>query len=263
MTDNTNPNLPAVRSARELTPSTWQMIEAIAPAMHQSRLFGVSSHEQAMAIMLKGYELGLTLTASFEFVQVVEGKPALSPRGCLALIHNSPLCAGLKIEDLTDNKGNPIGCRVWMKRSNGFEHTVTWTMEDAKRAGIVKPNSGWEKYPANMLKWRAVGFCADVVFPDVIGGLKRADEYGADLTPDGDVVEGSWTTSPTSPGTETEGETPEPTQPATDSCSTPSLSELVQQYGAEAVMEANDGRIPGTDKELIQVAEALEAENAS
>ncbi len=247
-----NSNLPAVR--RELTPSVWQMIEAVAPAMHKARLFGVSSPEQAAAIMLKGHELGLALSASFEFVQVVEGKPALSPRGALALIITSPLNAGVKIEDLADKNGIPTGCRVWMKRSNGFEYTVTWTMEDAKRAGLVKSGSGWEKYPAQMLKWRAVGFCADVVFPDVIGGLKRADEYGADLTPDGDVIEGNWTVQQCEPVAAAE---PAATTGAA------SLPDLVQRYGAQAVMDANNGRIPATDEELATVAARLEASDAS
>ena len=44
---------------KELTPSVWGMLKEIAPVMHVSRLFGVSSPEQATAIMLKGYELGL------------------------------------------------------------------------------------------------------------------------------------------------------------------------------------------------------------
>lgn len=253
-----NSNLPAVR--RELTPSVWQMIEAVAPAMHKARLFGVSSPEQAMAIMLKGHELGLALSASFEFVQVVEGKPALSPRGALALIITSPLNAGVKIEDLTDKNGAPTGCRVWMKRTNGFEHTVTWTMEDAKRAGLVKGGSGWEKYPANMLKWRAVGFCADVVFPDVIGGLKRADEYGADLTPDGDIIECDWTVRTVTPEAATE--TPVEA-PANGDSAVVALSDLVQRYGAQAVMDANGGKIPATDDELTTVAAQLEVADAA
>jgi len=48
-----------------LTPDVWHMIDQIAPAMYRSRLFRVSAPEQAAAIMLKGYELGLSLTASF------------------------------------------------------------------------------------------------------------------------------------------------------------------------------------------------------
>lgn len=240
----------------QLTPSVWQMIERVAPAMHMARLFKTSSPEQAMAIMLKGYELGLGLTASFEFVQVVEGRPALSPRGMLALIQAHPECAGIKIEDIKDGQGKPQACRVTMKRRNGFEYTVEWNMADAERAGVIKPGSGWEKYPANMLRWRAIGFCADVVFGDVIGGLKRADELGADLTPDGDVIEGSWRVPPS--------QTPE-TEPAAEAAptieaptSTVSLNDLVARYGAEAIMAANDGRIPGTDEELQTVAAALE-----
>jgi hypothetical protein len=237
-----NPNLPVARSTRELTPSTWQMIEAVAPAMHQARLFGVSSPEQAMAIMLKGYELGLSLTASFEFIQVVEGRPAISPRGALALILNSPVCAGVKVTE------EPGKCTVWMKRTSGFEYTVTWTIEDAKRAGVVKPGSGWEKYEANMLRWRAIGFCADVVFPDVIGGMKRTDELGANITPEGDtIVEGTW--QPSTPTTEP---APAIQAPAV------TLNDLVTRYGAERIMEANGGRIPGTDEELQAVAAALE-----
>lgn len=65
---------------KELTPSVWDMLKEIAPVMHVSRLFGVSSPEQATAIMLKGYELGLGVTSSFEFIHVIEGKPSLSPR---------------------------------------------------------------------------------------------------------------------------------------------------------------------------------------
>lgn len=240
----------------QLTPNVWQMIERVAPAMHIARLFKTGSPEQAMAIMLKGYELGLGLTASFEFVQVVEGRPALSPRGMLALIQTHPECAGIKIEDIKDAEGKPQACRVTMKRKNGFEYTVEWSMADAERAGVVKPGGGWSTYPANMLRWRAIGFCADVVFGDVIGGLKRADELGADLTPDGDVIEGSWSDLP-----------PAPVQPVQQGAVTPSvaaaptLAELTERYGPAAIMGANDGKIPGSDDELRAVAEKLAAGN--
>ena len=227
-------------TTRQLTPQQWDMITAIAPTMHTAHYFGVASPEQAAAIMLKGYELGLSLTSSFEFVQVIQGKPTLSPRGALALILQSPACAGVKIEETPDS------CTVTMKRSNGFEYTTTFTLDDARRAGLVKPDSGWEKYPANMLRWRAVGYCADVVFPDVIGGMKRADEFGADLTPAGDVVD-AWVTEikPPSP-------TDTPTEPAL-----PDLSDLVTQYGADAVMAANGGQIPATAEDVARVAEVL------
>lgn len=246
---------------RELTPSTWNMIQAAAPVIHESRLFGMNGKEQAAAIMLKGYELGLGLAASFEFIHVIQGKPAINPRGALALIQQSPLCAGIKITDNVDGKGNPESCTVWMKRTNGYEYTVTFSMADAEKAGLVKPDSGWTKYPANMLRWRAVGFCADVVFPDVIGGLKRADEYGADLTPGGDVIEGqSWTVPQPSSHIQYQDQQTAQQQPApVNAVPVPTLDDLLKQYSPEQIMAANDGRIPGSVEEIQAVVEALKS----
>ena len=231
---------------RDLTPQSWMMIQSVAPAMHKARLFGVANPEQAMAIMLKGYKLGLSLTASFEFVQVVEGKPTLSPRGCLALLQQSPVCKRIAIEDKVDANGAPLSCTVTMERDNGFSYTVEYSMEDAERAGLVKPRSGWEKYPANMLRWRAVGFCADVVFPDVIGGMKRADELGAEISPDGDVIDTQWTQVPdaTEPG--------EALDTAVPSYAT--VDQLLEAWSAEDIMVANEGKIPATPEECIKVA---------
>lgn len=173
---------------QNLTPETWQMITQIAPVMAGSRLFGVASPEAAAAIMLKGFELGLSLTASFEFIHVIDGKPGLSPRGALALIQQNENFDGLDIKDITDANGHPYACRVTMKRKNGFTYAAEFNMDDARRAGLVKNGSGWEKYPANMLRWRAVGYVSDVVFPDVLGGMKRVDELGASITPEGDAA---------------------------------------------------------------------------
>lgn len=248
----------ALAVARSLTPDMWSMIEAVAPAMHRSRLFGVTAPEQAAAIMLKGYELGLGLAASFEFIHVIQGRPSLSPRGALALIHRSGELAKLQVQDLTDKKGTPTGCTVTMKRVNGFQYTVTFTLGDAKQAGIIKPDSGWQKYPANMLRWRAIGFCADVVFPDVIGGMKRADELGADITPDGDVIEGqAWEVGDQGAGIgdrESDNSKENPT---------PTLNDLVVEHGAETVLEANEGAIPETEEQVAAVAEKLGAGNGT
>jgi hypothetical protein len=236
-----------VRQQQQLNPTIWQTITAVAPVMKDSRLFGVATEAQAAAIMAKGFELGLTLTASFEFIQVIQNKPTLTPRGALALVQQSGQLEGMKIEDLKNGKGDPDFCRVWMKRRGGFEYTAEFSMADATRAGLVKKDGPWETYPSNMLRWRAVGFCIDVVFPDVIGGMKRADEFEANLDASGNVVDGTWTTQQT---VTTQQAQPSPMQP-------PTLQELVAQFGPEAVMEANDGKIPSTEDELWKVGALL------
>ena len=225
-------------ATRELTPAIWKMIVEIAPAMYKARLFGVTSVEQAEAIMLKGYELGLSITASFDFVQVIQGKPGLSPRGALALIHSSPLIKELKITRLED-KGRFIGYECFMQRAdNGFSYTSRFTMEMAQKAGLVKADSGWQKYEENMCLWRTVGFTADVVAPDITAGMttlmKAPEMYGVALTEGGDVIDAT---------------------PA--SVNVDPLQDLITQYGAEKILEVC-GNIPTTPDEVEAARVKLE-----
>lgn len=166
-----------------LTLDMWNLISALAPAAHTSRLFGVNSPEQAAMIMAKGFEIGMPITAAFEFIQVIQSRPTLSPRGALALVQASGLLEDMQIEEA------PGACTVTMRRRGGIRYSLTWTREDAKRAGVIKPDSAWQSYEANMLRWRAIGFVVDVLFSDVTGGLKRADEFGALVDADGAVID--------------------------------------------------------------------------
>lgn len=226
-------------ATRELTPAIWRMIGEMAPVMYKAHLFGVTSESQAAAIMLKGFELGLSTTASFEFIQVIQGKPALSPRGAMALLLSNPLVKGITIERI-DNKGVFIGYECRMERVNGFMFVGRFTMEDAMRAGLVKPDSGWAKYPENMCLWRAVGFAADVVFPDVSAGMttlmKAPEMYGVALTEGGDVIQVE-------------------AQPVT--VNVDPLQALIDDFGAERIM-AECG-MPTTPEEIKAARVKLEA----
>jgi len=273
--------------SREFTvrPVDWQLIQDVAPAMVASRLFGVTE-AQAPVIMLKGHELGLGLATSFEFIYVIEGKPSISPQGALALIRNSGQLKELKIEDFRDGNGVPVECSVYMERVDGSSYSVTFSMDDAARAGVIKPNSGWEKYPANMLRWRAVGYCADVVFPDVVGGLSRPEELGAEVDEQGgpwvvtvpesaDLQE--WQDSSAVTTTIPERETPKPVASVTitdvtvpdepvlltEAAAYLTIDSLLAGWTADEIMAANKGNIPATSEDCQRVAEKLlEAQDA-
>lgn len=244
----------AVLEKRAVTPEIWHMIVDMAPVMWSSRLFGVSSKESAAAIMLKGFEMGIPLTASFELIHVVQGKPSLSPRGAMALLLNAPEIKKIDVRRMTDDKGGYVGHECTMERSNGFSYTVRFTLQDAGRAGLIKQDSGWQNYPENMCQWRAIGFCADVVAPDITAGLtglmKMPERFGVALTQDGDVIDGTSVSfaAVSEPETPTMAKTPAPT-----------LDDLVNQYGAEAILVANEGRVPATDDEVAAVAAKLVA----
>lgn len=168
---------------REIDMATLTLAQQMGPIVHASRLFaGIASPDQAITIMIKGYEIGLPMSAAFEFIQMIQGKPTLIPRGALALIYQSGQLVDMQIDEKPDR------CTVTMKRRNGVSYTCSYGLDDARRAGLIKKDGAWETYPANMMRWRAIGFCADVVFPDVLAGMKRADELGAAVTAEGNVI---------------------------------------------------------------------------
>ena len=234
---------------RELTPSVWGMLNEIAPVMYVSRLFNVGSPEAATAMMLKGYELGLSVTASFEFIHVIDGKPSLSPRGALALIQAKGVLDKYEANPITKD-GKFFGYSVYMKRGD-TEHTSTFTLDDARRAQLTEGSpsgtgkrgyGNWEKYPENMCLWRAVGFCADFICPDITGGLttflKMPEAFDIDVDDSGNFVTVQSEVI----------EMPEIT-----------LNSLLAQYTPAEIMDANDGKIPGTDEEIDAVAAKLAA----
>lgn len=173
----------ALALRQPITSEIVTMVTQLAPAIHQSQLFGIHSEHQAMAIMLVGHELGFSLTGSFAYVHIIQNKPSVSPQGVLALV-----MASGELESWTHRTDRATYYTVQMKRRNGLEHVETFTLQDAIAADLVKPGSAWEKWLPNMLKWRCIGFCLDVLFPDLIGGLLRADELGAAVDDDGRVI---------------------------------------------------------------------------
>lgn len=247
--------LAVIEERHELTPAIWDMITGMAPVMHNSRLFGVASQDQAAAIMLKGYELGLPVTASFEFINIIDGKPTLSPRGALALINSKGVLDEYKLTRLTEPKtGVFFGYECTMKRGK-TSFTARFTMEDAKRAQLTQgsPTSSgargygnWEKYPENMCMWRAVGFAADVICPDITGGmttfLKAAEQFNVEVDGDGNFVKVA-----------------EPTISVSIASEKITLNELVEKYGPEKIMQVNNGMIPANQGEVEAVAQLLDA----
>lgn len=222
---------------REITPATWAMLKEIAQVVY--RKYGMVRWEDAAAIMGKGYEVGFGLFASFELVECVNGKPpSVNPKGAMALLHNSPAIKKVEINRLTDKSGNYIGHECTITRTNGFTATKHFTVEMARKAGLVKPDSAWAKYEEQMCQWRAIGFCADIAATDITAGgttlMNAPEAYGVALTEGGDIID-------------------VPAQPV----STDALQELVTQYGAQAVMDANGGAIP-TNGQIAEVRAKLE-----
>jgi hypothetical protein len=59
---------------------------------------------------------------------------------------------------------------VTSKRKGQPEYSVTYTWEDAKRAGLTSKDT-YQKYPKDMLYWKAAGRAAKRQWADVLKGI--------------------------------------------------------------------------------------------
>ena len=106
-------------------------------------------------------------------IHVINGRPGLSAELMRALV----IRAGhsLRIEETTNTKAIVVGKR----RGEERELRITWTMDDAKRAGLAAKDP-WKKYPRAMLVARATGELVRGVFPDVLAGITYTPEELSD-----------------------------------------------------------------------------------
>ena len=236
----------ATLQPKEITLNQVQIAQTMGELAYKSGIYKAPKPEAAAMIMLKGYELGFPMTASAEFIQVIEGTVGLTPRGALAIMHNHPeVIRSVTFEDL-ERDGKYFGCKctiVRIKNGQDAVYTKSFTMDDARQAQLVKPNSGWEKYPAQMCQWRAMGFAADIACPDLLAGLTGLMKM-PEMMEDGSV----------SAIVDTEQPAPvitieEPKQVT--------LSELLGMYDASDILAVNNGAMPKNNEECTKIAETL------
>lgn len=242
-----------INNRKEITQNILHLAIELGEVAFKSGICKVSSPAAATAMMLKGYELGFGLMGSFEMVQVIQGNVGLSPKGSIAIMRAHPeLIEDISVRQLFDDSGNYIGCECTIKRRGFSSHTERFTMEDARSAGLAKADSNWAKYPQNMCKWRAVGFCADVVCPDLTGGLTRF-LIEPELTDQTDFIEGINEPTPALPE---EVITVQPALEAPKEVLT--IETLLKSYSPEAVVAACEGKpLPKNIEELQALAEKL------
>lgn len=228
------------------------MIQAIAQSAKDSMKLGLAKQQEAEMKMLVAWENNFPLTSAFGIVYIINNIPALSPKAVWAKVVGHPEFGGYQEERL-EKTGKFFGYKITLKRKTGIEASRQFTLEDAATAKLDKKDN-WMHFQENMCYWRAMGHIEDVVFPDVTLGLPRADMLGADVSLDGDVIEGSWTAQGSQQPQQEVVQSEQPAQP--DSVNR--LNEMVQAYGVDAIMAASGGKIPGTNEELDKIERELE-----
>lgn len=157
---------------------TFEDAYRFASAVHKSGLApaALKTPEAILIALQAGLELGFSPLRALSAIAVVNGRPSLMGEAALAKIRQSGVCkSGPTIT--TRGEGDKLAGVVRFQRDGMSEPLeVTFSVADAKRAGLWGKNGPWTQYPTTMLEWRAVARAAKLYFSDVLLGLALAEE---------------------------------------------------------------------------------------
>ncbi len=184
---NTTPNLPAFLPAAaggiQLSERGAVQLRNMAEAAGFAQLLQAGgmlpakmTPTGAVVAILAGANVGLNPFEAVQNIAVIGGRPALFGDGMKAVVRASGLLESEKVE-WVEKDGQRVGCRVHVKRKGEAEPiTGEFTVNQAKRAGLWGKSGPWTDYPARMLLARARAFAFRDAFPDVLKGLRSAEE---------------------------------------------------------------------------------------
>lgn len=109
----------------------------------------IKTGAQAAAVILAGREMGLPPMRSLRSLRLIQGNVTEAADSQLARFKADGGRSDFK--ELTETKAV-----LWLRHPNADEHIETFTLEDAKRAGLVSGGGNYGKFPKAMLRSRAI-----------------------------------------------------------------------------------------------------------
>jgi hypothetical protein len=130
--------------------------------------------ENIMVALQWGAEVGLGPLQALNGISIINGKPSLWGDAALALVRGHPACAGVR--EGVEGEGDARFGWCEVTRRGEQPQRRTFSVADAKKAGLFGKSGPWQQYPDRMLQLRARGFAIRDVFPDALRGVITAEE---------------------------------------------------------------------------------------
>ena len=146
----------------------FDQTKLMAQAIAESKLFGIQTPAQALALGLLCQAEGRHPAEAARDYHIINGKPSLKSEAMLARFQQ----AGGKVDWHEYTHESVSGT---FSHPQGGSLKVSWTMQDATRAGLTG-NPTWKKFPRQMLKARCISEAVRGIFPGVLSGLYAPEE---------------------------------------------------------------------------------------
>lgn len=164
----------------QFQPTDLEGMYRLADIMAQSGLVPKNFNNNAPMVFVAcqmGMELGLSPMAAVQNIAVINGNPSLYGDALLAIVTGSGV-----LEDFDEKSSGTIEdddykCICTAKRKGRKNPIIReFGIDDATRAGLWQNKDVWKKYPKRMLQMRARAWCLRDGFPDLLKGIKSAEE---------------------------------------------------------------------------------------
>ena len=143
-------------------------LDRMAEAVASSKLFGITTKDQALALMLLAQAEGLHPATAARDYHIIQGRPSMKADAMLARYLNS----GGKVEwhEHTDAKVSAT-----FTHPQGGSLRIEWDMVRAKAAELGGKDM-WKKYPRQMLRARVISEGIRATNPAVAVGIYTPEE---------------------------------------------------------------------------------------
>jgi hypothetical protein len=124
----------------------------------------------------KGYQLGIPPEQAMDCISVINGKAVMWGDEMLALCMSHPDFVDIIEEPMINGAGVVTAYSCTIKRKGRSDTLSVFSLDMAKKAGLLAKGGVWNQYPERMLKLRARGFALRDAFPDALKGIKSREE---------------------------------------------------------------------------------------
>jgi hypothetical protein len=130
--------------------------------------------QQLVIAWAQALELGLTPLQAIQGMSVVNNRIGLMGDLALAMVEASGLLRDISKE--YSGEGDSLVCTVTIQRKGRKPHAYSFSVEEARAAGLLDRSPVWRTYPKRMTYYRALGFALRDEFSDVLKGIKTVEE---------------------------------------------------------------------------------------
>jgi hypothetical protein len=132
------------------------------------------NEQQLVICWAKAAELGLSPLQAVEGMSVINNRVGIMGDLALAMVEASGQLEQKRVE--YSGEGDSLECKVTLQRKGRQAQTYSFSVKEARAAGIYDRSPTWRNYPRRMVYYRALGFGLRDEFADVLKGTKTVEE---------------------------------------------------------------------------------------